>query len=187
MEHGILYYVVGASGSGKDTLCVHARRQIKEERVLFAHRYITRQAHAGDENHVALSRPEFEARKRGGLFAMSWESHGHCYGIGAEVDFWLHRGFHVVVNGSRGYLPQARALYSHMVVIEVTVSSDVLRDRLEARGRETPAEIELRMKRSFSVPSVTHPHLVTLSNDGDLAASVASFLKIITSPFQATA
>ncbi|HEV7393167.1 MAG TPA: phosphonate metabolism protein/1,5-bisphosphokinase (PRPP-forming) PhnN, partial [Burkholderiales bacterium] len=73
---GRLFYVVGASGVGKDSLMQYARDTLHDEHaVLFAHRYITRMAGAGGENHVALTVPEFEIRKRHGLFAMSWQSH----------------------------------------------------------------------------------------------------------------
>ena len=36
--------------------------------------------------HVALSVDEFEARRRHGWFALSWQSHGISYGIGCEID-----------------------------------------------------------------------------------------------------
>src|SRR5690349_12136372 len=74
MMPAALVYVMGPSGAGKDTLLRYAREQLASEPVAFAHRYITRPATAGDENHVALSVPEFRARKQHGLFAMDWEA-----------------------------------------------------------------------------------------------------------------
>ena len=54
---GTLFYVVGASGAGKDSLLAYARAALGGGTpVFFAHRYITRPAEAGGENHVALSK-----------------------------------------------------------------------------------------------------------------------------------
>ncbi|MGZ5147587.1 MAG: phosphonate metabolism protein/1,5-bisphosphokinase (PRPP-forming) PhnN, partial [Burkholderiales bacterium] len=112
MLRGRLFYVVGASGVGKDTLMQYARDTLHDEHaVLFAHRYITRPAGAGGENHVALTAQEFEVRKRHGLFAMTWQSHGLHYAIGIEIDIWLAKGLTVVVNGSRAYISAARRRY----------------------------------------------------------------------------
>ena len=99
---GQLFYLLGASGAGKDSLIDYARQHVAPtDKILFAHRYITRDAHAGGENHIALSADEFHLRRAHGLFAMSWVSHGLAYGVGIEVTHWLDKGFHVIVNGSR--------------------------------------------------------------------------------------
>lgn len=103
MAEGKLFYVIGPSDSGKDSLLRYARARLGPvSRVVFAHRYITRPVDVNGENHVALTKAEF------GLLAMHWRSHGHRYGIGREIDLWLAKGCQVVVNGSREYLPQAR-------------------------------------------------------------------------------
>ena len=82
-----LYYIIGASGVGKDSLMNYARERINGgAAILFAHRYITRPAKEGNENHVYISPEEFTSRKEGGLFALDWESHGQYYGIGMEIE-----------------------------------------------------------------------------------------------------
>lgn len=55
---GQLYYVIGPSGSGKDSIISALREQFVKDLVV-AHRYITRAADAGGENHVELSDDEF--------------------------------------------------------------------------------------------------------------------------------
>ncbi len=55
---GRLIWLMGPSGSGKDSL-LSALRQQEHARLLVAHRYITRAANAGSENHIALSEREF--------------------------------------------------------------------------------------------------------------------------------
>ncbi|MGL4204494.1 MAG: ribose 1,5-bisphosphokinase, partial [Enterobacter roggenkampii] len=107
---GRLIWLMGPSGSGKDSL-LSALRQQEHPQLLVAHRYITRAANAGSENHIALSEQEFFTRAGQNLLALSWHANGYYYGIGIETDLWLHAGFDVLVNGSRAHLSQARARY----------------------------------------------------------------------------
>lgn len=136
--------VNGASGSGKDSLLTELRQR-EQTQLLVAHRYITRAASAGSENHIALSEQEFFTRAGQNLLALSWHANGLYYGIGVEIDLWLHAGFDVVVNGSRAHLPQARARYqSALLPVCLQVSPEILRQRLENRGRENASEINAR-------------------------------------------
>jgi ribose 1,5-bisphosphokinase len=164
---GRLIYVMGASGSGKDTLLrsVHAAVG-PDDRILVAHRYITR-ASGADEASIALEPAEFDRRARMGCFAMQWHSHGLSYGIGVEIDTWLQAGNTVLVNGSRAYLPQACLYYPALVAVQVVVDPQVLRLRLSQRGRETAEAIEARLLRAsetFSAPGGCE--LVRLDNNG---------------------
>lgn len=112
---GRLWYVVGPSGAGKDSVMAYARQHCPPGLPLvFAHRYITRPADAGGENHVALSEAEFRWRAERGLFAMTWTRNGLHYGIGREVQDWLADGIDVVVNGSRHSLESARTVFPDM-------------------------------------------------------------------------
>lgn len=168
---GRLFYVMGPSGAGKDTLIAHARARLPADApVVFAHRYITRPADAGGENHVALSPAEFALREAHGCFCMAWGSHGHRYGIGIEVLAWRERGLSVVVNGSRGWLAEAAARFPDIVPVAITVDPGALRRRLEQRGRETAAEIEERLARAAAF-RVDHPRLVSLDNSGPVEAA----------------
>lgn len=102
-----LIYLMGPSGAGKDSLLA-ALRADADSAPLVAHRYITRPADAGCENHIALSEPEFLRRRAKGLFALDWQAHQQHYAFGIEVDLWLLQGIDVAVNGSRAHLPQAQ-------------------------------------------------------------------------------
>ncbi len=99
MRQGQLFYVIGPSGSGKDTLMQYAREKLGSAKCVFAHRYITRLPELVGENHIHLSEAEFAAKEKQGFFAMQWDSHGLRYGIGKEINLWLAQGFNVVVNG----------------------------------------------------------------------------------------
>lgn len=150
----------------------------------FAHRYITRPAEAGGENHVAVTQAEFQQMKRLGLFALDWESHGHCYGLGREIELWLQRGANVIMNGSRAYLPEASRRFPDLSVVLVSVSPDILRQRLHSRGRETPDEIEERIARA-SAFTVEHPNLVVVRNDQELATAGDALCQILTRTYVA--
>ena len=166
---GRLVYVVGASGSGKDSLINHARAGLAGRPVAFARRHITRDAAAGGEDHYSLSRDEFEVRSSRGAFALQWRSNGHCYGIGTEIDHWLAQGMTVVVNGSREYLDRAREIYPDLTVVWISASAETLRVRLSARGREDAEAVEQRLRRAaqYAPP----PEAILIANDGALGAA----------------
>jgi ribose 1,5-bisphosphokinase len=180
MPESRLYYVIGASGSGKDSLIGWARAQLAgHPGIVFAHRYITRPAAAGGENHIALTEAEFDARLAGGLFAMHWASHGLRYGIGKEINLWLAKGLTVVLNGSRAYLGGAAAIYRELIPVHIDVSPEILRQRLLARGRETPAQVEQRIERTDVLISTDHPNSVRLRNDANLETAGRAFVNLL--------
>ena len=176
-----LFYIIGASGVGKDSLLNHVRSHIQHHApVVFAHRYITRPADAGAENHIALSEDEFACRERMGCFAMRWYRHRTCYGIGIEINQWLGKGLNVVVNGSRAYLDQATRKYAELRPVLITAETEILRERLRSRGRETADEIEQRLSRAKQMDEQTrHPRLARISNNGDLAEAGERLIELI--------
>lgn len=174
-----LIYVIGASGAGKDTLLSGLRTALPAEApVAFAHRYITRPSDACGENHVALSPAEFALRRRRGLFALDWDSHGLSYGIGREIDQWMAAGLSVIANGSRGYLEAAMLRYPDMLPIAVTADPSILRARLEARGRETAAAIDERLARAAVFP-LDHPAIVRVDNGGRVEDAVTALRAMV--------
>ena len=174
-----LIYIMGPSGSGKDSLMAEARLRLPAEApVVFAHRYITRPADAGGENHVALSRAEFQLRLSRGLFALSWESHGFAYGIGREIDIWMEAGLSVVANGSREALSRAVMAYPELLPVLVDVPEEILRQRLGARGREDAGEIKARLARARMAVTET-PALVRFDNSGPLAERGPALAELI--------
>lgn len=161
-----LFYVIGASGAGKDTLMNYARTRINgSENVVFAHRYITRPPFFGNENHVSLTNEEFALRSRAGMFALSWGSHDKYYGIGQEINSWLNKGFNVVVNGSREYLPVAQRLYPDLIVILITTNPEIIASRLAVRGREDAEEIAKRIARTAEL-NTDFENCIEIQNNG---------------------
>lgn len=134
---GKLIWLVGPSGSGKDSLLA-ALREREHPQLLVAHRYITRPFNAGSENHIALSEHEFFTRAEQHLFALSWHANNTYYGIGVEIDLWLHAGFDVVANGSRAHLALARERYGE-VLVPICLAVSPSRRRCSASGWSSAA------------------------------------------------
>jgi ribose 1,5-bisphosphokinase len=179
---GRLFYVVGASGVGKDSLIRYARDALGDAHaVVFAHRYITRAPKAGGENHVALTEAEFALRKRRGLFAMAWQSHGYHYGVGIEIDGWLGTGLAAVVNGSRSYIPAARDRYPDMKIVWVSAKPQVLAARLEHRGRESRNEISERLERTHRLGLEPPSGALHISNEGTIESAGAELVELLRS------
>ncbi|WP_296132568.1 phosphonate metabolism protein/1,5-bisphosphokinase (PRPP-forming) PhnN [Pseudomonas sp. Ga0074129] len=145
---GRLIYLMGPSGSGKDSLLDAARERLAARGCVIARRVITRSAEAVGEDAIGVSPAEFDQQEAAGAFALSWRANGLAYGIPRQIDDWLAAGQDVLVNGSRGYLPQARERYPELLAILLQVDEAALRQRLQARGRESAEQIEARLARS---------------------------------------
>jgi ribose 1,5-bisphosphokinase len=180
VSEGRLYYVMGPSGAGKDSVLGWVRAHGVSHDVLCAHRYITRPADAGGENHVALSEAEFASRAHRGLFALTWRAHGLHYGIGREIEYWLERGVKVLVNGSRDAYLRACERFPALQPVLITASRETMARRLASRGRETDQDIAARLARSDAYEAPTGA--LVIHNDGDLAEAGTALLGAITHP-----
>lgn len=167
---GRLIYVVGPSGAGKDSVIDYACARIPPDAgVVFARRTVTRPADASGEGHIAVSPAEFDAQQASGAFAMHWQANGHSYGIGREVRDWLAAGRTVVVSGSRAHLPQARAEFPGIEVVQVSAPPGMLRERLLSRGREDPTRVRQRLARGAELALPEASAALHIANDGVLA------------------
>lgn len=173
-----LIWLCGPSGSGKDSL-LRALCEDPPDNLVIAHRYITRAADAGGENHIALSEREFHRRRKLGLFALCWQAHGYHYGLGLENDLWLAHGLDVLVNGSRLHLSQARDRYGRQLLpLCLQVSSEVLKTRLQRRGRENEREIARRLQRAVQpLPA----DCLALNNNGTLQQTLQQLRRLLES------
>src|SRR5262245_10125499 len=176
---GPLVYVMGPSGAGKDSVMGRARAlRPADAPVVFAHRYITRPAETGGENHVALSAAEFALRRAHGLFAFHWQAHGNHYGIGREIYAWRSAGLTVVVSGSREHFQKLDGLDDGTYPVLITAHGERLAERLASRGREDAQAAALRIGRSEAY-AISDPRLVTIVNDGALDAAAEAFVSLL--------
>ncbi len=170
---GRLFAVVGPSGAGKDTLIDAARAAHPD--LVIVRRAITRPQSAGGEDFEGISDTTFDARLRAGEFGLWWKANGLRYGIPAASLDLRDIGRDVLFNGSRAALDQAALRFPDLVVIRVTAPSQVLMERLLARGRETREEITARIARSgLDLPAGLQ--VVDVLNDGPLPKATAAFL-----------
>lgn len=164
---------VGPSGVGKDS--VMSALVAKEPRLTSVRRVVTRPADAGGEDFDAVSPETFERMKRDGAFALFWSAHGLQYGIPTSVDATLATGQDVLANLSRGVLTWAVERFSSVEIIALTVSPEVLFQRLTQRGRESPNEIARRLARA-SFPLPPDLDVTTIDNSGPVERTVADSL-----------
>jgi ribose 1,5-bisphosphokinase len=182
---GRLIYLIGPSGSGKDSLLDAARERLAERGCRIVRRVITRSAEAVGEAALGVSAQQFAGMEAQGAFALSWHANGLSYGIPREIDDWLAAGQDVLVNGSRGYLHNTRERYPDMLAVLLTVNPAVLRQRLLARGRESVAEIDQRLARNarFNEQLLAEdPNVHVLDNSGPLEHTVERLLACLDEP-----
>ncbi|RAI42749.1 phosphonate metabolism protein/1,5-bisphosphokinase (PRPP-forming) PhnN [Rhodoplanes roseus] len=176
MTPGVLFFVVGPSGSGKDTLLDGARAVLGGSgRFVFARRVITRPADAGGEAHEAVDAATFARLQQDGAFLIDWTAHGLSYGVPARVVDELARGVHVVANGSRAVIADLLARVPDLVVVEVTAPLDILAARLAGRGRESADVIRTRLERT-TPPVPAGVTVVRVANDATPPVGIERFI-----------
>jgi ribose 1,5-bisphosphokinase len=176
---GVLILVAGPSGSGKDTLIAAARHAFPENcGFVFPSRFITRAGRIGEE-HIYVSPEDFDHLRREGLFFLSWAAHGLSYGIPASIGQDLEAGRIAVFNISRRMIEAARTKWPCTHVISIMVEPEVLRQRLRARGRESDAEIEARLRRANDEAYAIDGPVHVLDNSGPLDSSIEKFLSLL--------
>ncbi|MGC5701280.1 phosphonate metabolism protein/1,5-bisphosphokinase (PRPP-forming) PhnN [Pseudomonas sp. NFXW11] len=179
---GRLIYLMGPSGAGKDSLIDVAREPLRALGCEVARRVITRSAESVGEDAIEVGAEEFKRRMAQGDFALAWFANGLGYGIPVSIDQWLAAGRNVLVNGSRGYLPEARNRYPDLLPIVLTVDTEVLRHRLLGRARESLAEIDNRLQRNqqfVSAAWLDEEQVVRLDNSTALQQTLERLLSIL--------
>ncbi len=177
-----LYYLMGPSGAGKDSVLDWLRAsELRPASLQIAHRYLTRPISTLDENYIYLTNTEFEQRKAQGLFLLDWESHQTRYAIGCEVETWLNQGIDVILNGSRAYFEQALSQYPALKGLYLDVDDGLLEQRLRARGRDSERSIQERLSMAKDRRLKTHPAVINFSNNEALADSGQKLIELLQS------
>lgn len=178
---GTLFFVVGPSGSGKDSLIDGAKAVLEPAgRYVFARRVITRPADSPGEDHESATEEEFARRFALGNFLISWNAHGLRYGLPASLMEAIEHGQNVIANGSRAVIAELAERVPRLVVVEVVAPPELLAARIAGRGRETGAAIDQRVARNVEQwPSSVKT--VTVRNDGTIAVGIERFLAALES------
>jgi ribose 1,5-bisphosphokinase len=156
-----------------------ARARLAGAGFAFPRRWITTPLDRG-EGHVHVTEAQFDDAVRESRLALHWTAHGLRYGIPADIRDDLQAGSHVLVNVSRSVIGEARSLFARVRIINITAPADVVRARLAQRGRESPAQIEERVRRA---PAFTPngADVVTFCNDLPLPEAADAFVSLIVS------
>jgi len=181
---GRLIYVMGPSGSGKDAVLQGLIARGGDYHL--ARRIVTRPVEAYEAHALSVSFEEFCHLKQRGALAMAWRANGLAYGIPREIDAILDAGHDVLVNGSRAYLPQARARYANLLAVMLTADQHILRLRLQARGRESQDEIDARLARNLqfhnsisAARALPAKSIFVIDNSGDIEHAIQALATLL--------
>ena len=167
-----LIYVVGPSGAGKDSVLSWLREHTPlNAPVHWAKRTIDRPMGKSSniENHQAVDAEAFEKMIHAGEFAMHWDANTHRYGIHRnELRVLRDPCWYVLVNGSRAHLSEITTAYPGVTVLHITARWEVLRQRLQHRGRESTEAIEARLSRIVPISVPESSILIEVSNNTTL-------------------
>ncbi len=176
MRRGCLIAVVGPSGVGKDSVMMGIKAACPE--VHLVKRVITRAPELGGEDYTAVTVPEFKRHAELGEFAVHWGAHDLFYAIPQSVKARLAEGQTCLANFSRSALLRGADAFDDFKVLNITASRGVLANRLHARGRETEAQIEKRLKQADK-PLPEGLDVVHLANEAQLDATVLQALALL--------
>ena len=160
---GRLFTILGPSGSGKDSLLNELR--VRAPHIKIVKRYITRPTESGGEDHYYLCPRIFDRHMAEGEFLFTWRAHGLSYGIPISCLDYIRAGQDVVFNGSRAALEEMKLIFPALQVIWISVSIEMLAERLRQRGRESEEQILERLKRKAPTPP---QHAIIINNDGTI-------------------
>lgn len=173
---GRLVYIMGPSGAGKDAVLQGLVDLMGDDACYLAPRLVTRPSFQREAHSVAVSAAEFGQLEARGELALAWRAHGLAYGVPSLINDRLQAGCDVLVNGSRGYLPEACRRYRNLWPVLLTVDSDLLHQRLTRRGREGKAQIHARLERNSQFAALprhagANP-VLTIDNSGPIGHAI---------------
>jgi guanylate kinase len=145
---GTILIVVAPSGAGKTSLV----RALMESRSRIRHSvsYTTRPPRQGErdgEDYCFISPEEFRQRRLAGEFLEWAEVHGNLYGTSRQwIDEQTAAGADIVLEIDWQGARQVTSLYPDAISIFIAPPSlDILKERLQARGKDAPEVIERRL------------------------------------------
>ncbi|MES2830603.1 MAG: phosphonate metabolism protein/1,5-bisphosphokinase (PRPP-forming) PhnN [Pseudomonadota bacterium] len=176
---GRLFYLVGPSGVGKDSLLQWLQQHLGENtRTVFARRAITRQPHPS-ELHEQIDTDTFWEQVCHGEFSMFWQANGACYGVRREIEADMRAGRDVIVNGSRAYSPCVRQAFPEARIIWLTADPETISQRLISRQRETGAALVDRVARAAQYVPPIDESVIAIDNSGALEVAGARLLALL--------
>jgi len=178
-QPGRLFYVVGPSGVGKDSLLQWLQQHLSENtRTVFARRAITREPHLS-EWHEPIDADTFWEQVCYGEFSMFWQANGACYGVRREIEADMRAGRDVIVNGSRAYAPCVQQAFPEARIVWITADPETISKRLVARQRESGAALIERVSRATQYLPPVDENVIAIDNSGALEVAGAKLLALL--------
>lgn len=171
---GLLIFIVGKSGSGKDTLMRESTRLLKEKNipVTVLQRFITRISDK-NEDSIFITQEEFLKRKLKDEFALSWFIFDNWYGVARKsIETLINRGEIVLINVSRSVLHKARESYPRCKIVLIEVPISITKERVRSRGRDIGIRFEQRLTRMQETEIDMPPPDKIIVNDRNLEKAV---------------
>ncbi len=149
IRKGILFILIGPTGSGKSTFCERLVAEFSEglQYSTSATSRLPRANEAKEKSYHFMTREDFISRRERGEFFEWEEIHGNLYGtLQANLIQGIESGkdllFQIDVRGALNFKRQFPE--NAVTVFLVPPSFQELRNRLEARGTVDPAELQRR-------------------------------------------
>jgi guanylate kinase len=178
---GRLFVVSAPSGAGKTTLCDAARRQLPD--LIYSVSSTTRMPRKGEQNgkdYFFVTEAQFRHGIETGQWAEWAKVHDNYYGTAARfIEDHLDAGRDVLMDIDVQGAKQIVHRYPDAVTIFImTPSMEILRQRIIARGLDSPAVIDKRMTNAEAEIACRNWYCHVLIND-DLDATIARLVAIL--------
>ncbi len=175
------FIISAPSGAGKTTLCRMLTAAFADMRDSIS--YTTRVQREGEVDGVDyhfIDDAKFAAMVEAGEFIEHAEVFGRKYGTsGADIENLLGLGLNVLLEiDVQGTTKIRKNLADGVYIFILPPSIEILKERLETRGNDTPEEIEGRLK--ISATEITHaPEYDYIIINDDLTAAFETLKAVV--------
>ncbi|HIE07837.1 MAG TPA: phosphonate metabolism protein/1,5-bisphosphokinase (PRPP-forming) PhnN [Desulfarculaceae bacterium] len=180
LKNGRIYYLMGASGAGKDSLIQYLKENLSNrESYHFTRRYVTRLE--SGKYDISVNQERFTKLLDAGELVLHWQRYGIRYGIGKEIEQSLADGKRVIINGSRDHYLKAKASYPDLTGILIKAENQALKQRLHQRKRESDMDISARMAEAdnFQLLENKGGEIIIINNNKALTIAGNQLLEIL--------
>lgn len=178
----LLIFVVGTSGSGKDSVMRETAVYLNENGIpaQLLKRVITRPS---DKNEESVFMTDDDFLEHRDDFALSWNIFDNWYGCPWNIinESIIKREI-LLINVSRAVLYKVRELFPKCKIILITVPKDVAETRLKHRGREDQQGLQKRLTRMTTKIDMPPPDKI-IQNTGNLVETAQELGNYLSSHF----